>query len=74
MTDNNGVANRKRMLFVRVEEDTPWTEEEMNNIVDSIDAATPEDVGVMLASDEIEYLDTDEVKQYFTELEDKLCE
>lgn len=58
----SGIANRERMLFVRVQDTTNWDEEQMDNVVTSIDSVTPEDVGVMLTSADIEYMDEEEVE------------
>lgn len=66
--DANAMAAREKTLFVQVTSDAHWTEKELTNLVESIDSVTPEDVGVMLATDDIEYLTREGVEQYIETL------
>lgn len=79
MTDENPdsysvAVNRERMLFVRLESDVSWSEKQMDNLVKSIDSATPEDVGVVLSTDDIDYLTRDEINKMVTRITESIIQ
>jgi hypothetical protein len=61
---------RDRTFFIRVDDEQPWTEKEMETLVEAVDEVTPDDVGVLVTPKSVEYLDSDEVKEYLDDLRD----
>lgn len=71
MTKNT--ETRDRTVFVRVDNDEhPWTERELEQLVEAVDDVTPDDVGVLATPKSVEYLDAEEVKEYLDELQDEI--
>jgi len=68
MTKNT--ETRDRTVFVRIDDEQPWTEKEMETLVEAVDEVTPDDVGVLVTPKSVEYLDSDEVKEYLDDLRD----
>jgi len=61
---------RDRTVFIRVDDEQPWTEKEMETLVEAVNEVTPDDVGVLVTPKSVEYLDSDEVKEYLDDLRD----
>jgi hypothetical protein len=70
MTKNT--ETRDRTVFVRIDDEQPWTEEEMETLVEAVDEVTPDDVGVLVTPASVEYLDSDEVKDYLDDIRDQM--
>lgn len=64
--------DKEKLLFVSVSTESPMTDEELDNITKSIDLVTPDDVGVLLSTDEIEYLNADQLESYVSDLVDAM--
>ena len=63
---------RDRTVFVRIDDEQPWTEKEMETLVEAVDEVTPDDVGVLVTPASVEYLDSDEVKDYLDDIRDQM--
>ena len=70
MTKNT--ETRDRTVFVRIDDEQPWTEKEMETLVEAVDEVTPDDVGVLVTPASVEYLDSDEVKDYLDDIRDQM--
>lgn len=52
-----------RTLFITFEVDK-WTELQLNNLMDSMEEATPDDVNVVACTEDIEYLTAEEARSF----------
>lgn len=60
----------ERMLFLQFSAE--WTAGQIESLIDTLDGATPEDVGIIAVPDDVDYLSEDEAEQFINELTDAL--
>jgi hypothetical protein len=54
----------EKHLFVKVGGDYQWTDQQMDSLVDSLDAITDDEVSVIATPDDVEYLTSDELEAF----------
>jgi len=65
------MTETEHTLFIQYDMDD-WTAEELQSIVDSMDAVTPKDTTVMLADEGFEFMSQEQVEKFTEQLIDAL--
>jgi hypothetical protein len=63
--DNRGDETMSdKTLFVKVGGDYQWTDQQMDDLIDKLSDCLPDEIGVIVVPDDVEYLTSDELEAF----------
>jgi hypothetical protein len=54
----------EKHLFVKVGGDYQWTDQQMDDLIDKLSDCLPDEIGVIVVPDDVEYLTSDELEAF----------